>query len=69
MEIAVRTETLTTACGSGFRCDGCRQPITREQVECRCGGLRLHQWCHYAQTLPKVAADRTEVMVEVIPSD
>jgi hypothetical protein len=68
METAVRTETLTTTRGSGFRCDGCRQPITREQVECRCGGARLHQWCHYAQTLVKGAADSAEVVVEVISS-
>jgi hypothetical protein len=60
MATAERTERLTTAPGSGFRCDGCRQPITREQVECRCGDARLHQWCHYARSL------RTKVSVDTI---
>jgi hypothetical protein len=45
----VRVEVLTTAPGSGLRCDECGQPITTSQVECRAGGTRLHQWCHYAR--------------------
>ena len=50
--------TLTTAPGSGLRCDECRLPIEPEHVECRCFDvsrsptepLRFHQWCHYARS-------------------
>jgi hypothetical protein len=42
--------TLMTVPGSGLRCDGCRQPITSSQVECRAGGARFHQWCHYTRS-------------------
>jgi hypothetical protein len=45
----VRVEILTTALGSGLPCNECGQPITTSQVECRAGGTRLHQWCHYAK--------------------
>jgi len=45
----VRMEILTTAPGSGLPCDECHQPITASQVECRAGGVHLHQWCHYAR--------------------
>ena len=43
--------TVTTVRGSGFHCDACHQPITACQVECRCAGERLHQWCHYVRSL------------------
>jgi len=47
---------LTTAPGSGFRCDACDLLIEAQQVECRCvdrsrssaSPLRFHQWCYYA---------------------
>jgi hypothetical protein len=42
---------LTVVLGSGLRCDGCRQPITNSQVECRSAGARLHQWCYYARSM------------------
>jgi hypothetical protein len=46
---------LTTAPGSGLRCDACREPIASSQVECRCAGAdgavaRFHQWCYYAKS-------------------
>lgn len=43
--------SVTTAPGSGSECDACRKPITSSQVECRCAGERLHQWCHYMRSL------------------
>lgn len=42
---------LTVVLGSGLRCDGCREPITNSQVECRCAGARLHQWCYYVRSV------------------
>jgi hypothetical protein len=45
----VRMEVLTTAPGAGQPCDECHEPITTSQIECRAGGARLHQWCHYAR--------------------
>ena len=49
MHTYVSMEVLTTAPGSGQSCDECGQSITKSQVECRAGGARLHQWCHYAR--------------------
>ncbi len=56
--VNVQSIELTTAPGSGLRCDECHQPIESEQVECRCFDmnhssttqLRFHQWCHYARS-------------------
>ena len=40
---------LTAIYDNCLPCDECGQPITTSQVECRAGGTRLHQWCHYAK--------------------
>jgi hypothetical protein len=53
-------EKMTTAPGSGFQCDACHQPITSSQVECRCTGARLHQWCLYMKS-SQATASNTEI--------
>ena len=58
--VTVSLKELTTAPGSGLRCDACEQPIENNQVECRCAEgdrsspvrPRLHQWCYYARSQP-----------------
>lgn len=45
---------LTTAPGSGLRCDECHLPIEPNQVEWRCAvgdhPLHFHQWCYYVRS-------------------
>jgi hypothetical protein len=56
--LAQQLSGLTTAPGSGLKCDGCHKQIETSQVEYRCEGvnrasalpLRLHQWCYYVRT-------------------